>query len=162
MLIMLLAYPAIIPDSDNLSAVPLIPGYHEGQKRFDQPYAKSHWSPKYAPWPLELVPNSESPVTAQAYWDEVRQRLRRRFEPTQFDYGPDLRLNHYHYPRVKAFIERELRRMDSIESAAPAKREDRPADVESAKPVADASAHRIFSPISPLPIVTLSVQTLTR
>ncbi len=45
-LIMLLPYPTIIPDSDNVSAIPLIPGYHEGQKRFDQPYAKSHWSPK--------------------------------------------------------------------------------------------------------------------
>ena len=122
--------PILHPFEDRIFVIPLIPGYHQRQivpgyapgfKRIDLPYVDSVERP-HSRDPIVLAPNTESPSMARSYWNEVHQRLRRRFEPIRIESGPDLRLNHYHYPRVKAFIQRELQRIDSIESDAPAKK----------------------------------------
>lgn len=109
--------PAIVPREESVFVIPLVPGNHNlgtgVDIRNERTIGKYHREGD-----IVLFPNSKSPTHAHSYWDKVRQRLRRRFEPTASKIGPDLRLNHYHYPRVKAFIDRELRRIDSIESHA--------------------------------------------
>lgn len=106
--------PVVYPKEDRVFVIPLVPGYYVRQARIDEPYANLALTPPFRNGHTVLFPNSESPTMSHSYWDEVRQRLRRRFQPRPFRSGPDLRLNHYHYPRVKAFVLRELQRIEKM------------------------------------------------
>ncbi|MCZ6815286.1 MAG: hypothetical protein O7F76_01160, partial [Planctomycetota bacterium] len=114
----ILTIPVICPQEDRVFLVPLIPGYHWQRDSSDEPHGAVAEPGRIGGGIVVLSPNGQSPSTAHPYWDEILQRLRRRFEPTRFKSGPDLRLNHYHYPRVKAFIQRELQRIEPIKTKA--------------------------------------------
>lgn len=110
--------PLVHPDEDHVFAIPLISGYHRSRRDLNTLLADSDSDLKKGGTVLKLASNCESPSNAHLFRNEVRQRIRRIFEPTRFEEGPDLRLNHYYYPRVKALVQRELDRIIALESGA--------------------------------------------
>jgi len=117
---LLIPIPVANP-KESIYYIPLIPGYYMAaglDSRWDQVWPERSSSWRY--WPhvgdrsITMCASSSAPDTLRRYWQEVRDRLRLRFRRPKFDEGPDLRLEYYHYRKVRAFVDRELKRIEAL------------------------------------------------